>query len=151
VSDFLNQASDWKTLAALTGGSFAYRLGRVGIMAAGEGWALRSGFLLRGISMAGAFSAEVGTFEGVQRLLSDSQNPNRWTWGGEGGWRQGLFSSAITFGMLKGAGFASREQNVFFRHLFQSSAMVAGHQAAGALELAPRLWKFSNNSFMPRR
>src|SRR5215471_615592 len=40
-------------------------------------------------------------------------------------------------GLLRGAGFLAREQNVVLQHALQSTAMVGGHQLAGALQLAP--------------
>jgi len=137
VSRFVEEAANPNTLAALMAGGMAYRFGRVGILAMGEG-RVAAGSLLQSASIVGGFGLEVGTYELTSRTLSRDSNPNRWNWSGPGGWAQGLTTSAITFGMLKGAGFLGREQNLIFQHAFQGTAMVAGHNTAGILGLAPR-------------
>ncbi|MFO1518329.1 MAG: helix-turn-helix transcriptional regulator [bacterium] len=80
-------------------------------------------------------------FEGTSRLLAtasgDRNNPHLWQWSGQGGWAQGLSTSLVTFGMLKSAGYAAREQNVILQHLFSDFAMVGGHQVTGALGWTP--------------
>src|SRR5215471_13755742 len=136
VNGFVREATDSSTLAALMAGGLAYRFGRIGVMAAGEGF-LRPGFLLRGASVVGGFGLELGSYEFTRRLLSNDSNPNRWNWNGQGGWGQGLATSAITFGLLKSAGFVAREQNIAFQHLFQSTSMVLGHDAAASFGLVP--------------
>ena len=136
VEGFVGQASNAKTLAALMAGGFAYRFTRVGLMSGGAG--LSGVFPLRAASIFFGFGAEVGSFEFTQRLLSGEENAHRWNWNGVSGWKEGLTHSALTFGLLKAAGFLARDQNLILRHLFQSSALVAGHQAAHGLGIAPR-------------
>jgi hypothetical protein len=48
-----------------------------------------------------------------------------------------LINDALTFGLLKGAGYLSRESNVVFQHAFSSTAMVTGHQSAALLGITP--------------
>jgi hypothetical protein len=146
VSHFVEEAASPATLAALMAGGMAYRFGRVGVLAAGEGRLAAAP--LRLASYGFGLGAEVGAYEFTNRVLqtvgaagrppADSQNPNLWSWSGPGGWAQGLGSSALTFGLLKGAGFLAREQNLVLQHAFQSTAMVAGQNAVAALGIAPR-------------
>src|SRR4029453_3289643 len=65
-------------------------------------------------------------------------NSNLWRWNGNGGIRQGLLQSFVTFGALKGAGRLAQGENLIAQHLFQDTAMVLGHQVTGALGIAPR-------------
>jgi DNA-directed RNA polymerase sigma subunit (sigma70/sigma32) len=137
-SNFVNEATSATTLAAMAAGGMAFRLGRIGTLALGEG---RLGMTpLRLLSLGVGLSSEVGAFELTHRTLqsvSGSENPNLWVWSGQGGWAQGLASSFITFGMLKSAGFLGREQNLVFQHALQSSTMVLGQNLAGAFNLVP--------------
>jgi hypothetical protein len=68
VTGFVQEASNPATLAALMAGGFAYRFGRIGIMAAGEGWAARSSSFLRALSVSRGFGLEVSSFEFTNRL-----------------------------------------------------------------------------------
>ncbi|MFO1518980.1 MAG: hypothetical protein U1F57_04855 [bacterium] len=139
VSGFLDQASDWKNLAALSAGSVAYRLGRVASLSFSEKplLALPLKFLSYGVGL----SAEVSAYEISHRLLEtfsgDLSNPNRWKWAGKGGLAQGLGLSAVTFSTLKGASSLSEGQNVVLQHLFSDMAMVGGHQLGSALGFIP--------------
>src|SRR5262249_16135866 len=97
AGSFTQQAPDGRSLAAMMAGGMTYRLGRVGAMAAGTG---------RIASVGIGLGAEVTAFEMTNRSLSpltgESQsNPNLWRWDGQGGIRQGLLSSLVTFGTLK--------------------------------------------------
>src|SRR5262245_9483946 len=128
VGNFTQQATDWRSLAAMTAGGTAYRLGRVGALAAGTGRVLSAGIGL---------GVEVSAFEMTHRSLTSfsgeaSFQPNRWRWEGQGGIRQGLTSSLITFGSLKGIATLSQGQNVIVQHLLQDTGMVLGHQVSGA-------------------
>src|SRR5262245_61330306 len=64
VGGFAAQATDWRSLAAMTAGGFAYRAGRIGMMGLG------SGGLVRALSVGVGLTAEVSTFEGSHRALS---------------------------------------------------------------------------------
>ncbi|MFO1519492.1 MAG: PAS domain S-box protein [bacterium] len=134
VGRFAEQASDWRSLAAMTAGSLFYRLGRVGTLSL-------TSRPLHLLSYGVGLTAEVIAFEGTHRLLTsltESSIPaNLWRWNGRGGWREGLASSFVTFGMLKGAGALAEGQNLFLRHLFSDLSMVGGHQIAGSLGFAP--------------
>jgi diguanylate cyclase (GGDEF)-like protein len=129
VGGFAQQATDWRSLAAMMAGGMTYRVGRMGAMAAGTG---------RLASMGIGLGAEVTAFEMSNRSLSSltgdtRSNPNLWRWDGQGGIRQGLLSSLVTFGTLKGAGRLAQGENVVVQHLLQDTGMVLGHQVSGAL------------------
>src|SRR4029453_13506098 len=81
VGGFVAQATDLRTLAAITTGGMAYRMGRVGLMGLGSGNAVRA------LSVVGGLSAEVSAFEITNRgLLSMTGQPhgaaptNLWRW-----------------------------------------------------------------------
>src|SRR4029434_912986 len=67
VESFARQATDWRSLAALTAGGMAYRAGRVGTMG------LRVGVYghtpLGAAAVAAGLTAEVSAFEVAHRLL----------------------------------------------------------------------------------
>jgi hypothetical protein len=138
VGGFVHQATDWHSLAAMTAGGAAYRLGRIGMMSTG----LRGGKVL---SIAAGFGAEITTYEMTNRALQmietngrSSLNPNLWRWDGQGGIRQGLLNSLITFGTLKGAGRMASGENVLVQHLLQDTAMVLGHQVSAVFNITSR-------------
>src|SRR4030095_8810090 len=137
VGSFTQQATDWRSLASMMAGGMAYRAGRIGVMGLGNGSALRMASVGLGLT------AEVSTFELAHRSLeslnaSHTGNSNLWRWEGSGGIRQGLLQSFVTFGALKGAGHLAQGENLIAQHLLQDTAMVFGHQASGALGIAPR-------------
>jgi hypothetical protein len=123
VGGFISQATDWKNLSAVMAGGIAYRLGRVGGMAAGTG---------RLASVGVGLASEVSAFEMTNRFLTGGgpSNPNLWRWNGRGGLKEGWFSSFITFGTLKGLGRLTQGQNVVLQHASQDLGMVLGHQLA---------------------
>ena len=144
VGGFVEQATDLRTLAAISAGGLAFRAGRVGLMGLGTGNAVQA------LSYVGGLGAEVSAFELTSRGIASlsnrvlgpaplqPENPNLWRWSGSGGLRQGLLSSAVTFGALKSAGRLAQGENLLVQHLLQDSAMVMGHQASGALGMGPR-------------
>ena len=140
VEGFVREATRPTTLAAMMAGSTAYRFARIGVMGLPMG--ASASIPLQGLSYGVGLGAVVTAFEGANRFLSsvtgESSNPHLWSWNGEGGWRQGLVSSALTFGTLRGAGFLAREQNLIFQHFLQSTAMVAGHQLVARAGIAER-------------
>src|SRR4030095_3183132 len=141
VGGFVGQATDWRSLAAMTAGGMAYRAGRIGVMGLGRSSALRVASVGLGLT------AEVSTFELAHRGLTSvfvgathasPLHANLWRWSGPGGLRQGLLQSFITFGALKGAGRLARGENFIAQHLFQDSAMALGHQVSASWGLMPR-------------
>jgi len=155
VTHFIDEATNPVVLASLTMGSLAYRMGRLGVMGSSvvrsPGWSVVRGPL----SVVAGLGSEVTAFELTHRTLltiagghagPPLQNSSPftfhssplWSWSGPGGWAQGLTSSVLTFGLLKGAGFLSREQNIVLQHMFQSTAMVVGHQGSALVGFTPR-------------
>src|SRR4029450_4553605 len=64
VGSFTQQATDWRSLAAMTAGRTACRAGRIGVMGLGNG------SVLRAASVGLGLTAEVSTFEFAHRGLS---------------------------------------------------------------------------------
>src|SRR4030095_16960445 len=123
VEGFVRQATDGHALAAVAAGGMAYRVGRIGVMGLGSGHALR--FASVGLGLA----AEVSAFEVTNRGLHP-ENLNVWKWSGPGGLREGLLSSLVTFGTLKGFGRLTQGENLILQHGSQATGMVLGHQLA---------------------
>jgi hypothetical protein len=137
VGNFIREATDLRTLAAMMAGGMAYRLGRIGAMST------RVGAPLRIASLGIGLGAEVTAFEMTNRSLSSltgeiHSNPNLWRWDGQGGIRQGLLNSLVTFGALKGAGRLAQGENVVVQHLLQDMGMVLGHQVSGSFGITQR-------------
>ena len=144
VSRFVEEAASPTTLAAITAGGFAYRVGRLSVLSS---VGASGGTPVRLASLAFGLGSEVTAFEFTNRSFAQlraigrsplQQNPNLWNWSGPGGWRDGIAASLVTFGALRVAGFLAREQNLVLQHLFQGSAMVSGQQVAGFIGVAPR-------------
>jgi hypothetical protein len=132
VNGFVRQASDWKALAAMTAGSVAFRLGKVGVMAAGTEF--MGAMPLRMASFAVGLGAEVSAYEGVSRTLMSGS----WRWSGPQGIKAGLTSSFITFVTLKTGGRFAQGQNLILQHGIQDLAMVAGHELIYRAGKGPR-------------
>src|SRR4030095_3255871 len=130
VGSFADQVIDWKSMAAILAGTGAYRLGRMGIAGTGKGGVLKT------FSVGAGSAAEVLAFEITQRSLGSlivsekNGTANLWRWSGSRGLEQGLLSSLITFGTLKGAGALTQGENLILRHASQDLGMVLGHQLA---------------------
>ncbi|MFO1519042.1 MAG: hypothetical protein U1F57_05175 [bacterium] len=141
VNGFAEEATNWRSLAAMATGSLFYRFGRIGTLALASR-AGQAAPLLQAASYGVGLASEVTAFEGSSRLFAtlsgDRSNANLWRWSGRGGWGQGLASSFVTFGMLKSAGHLAEGQNVFVQHLFSDLAMVGGHQTAAVFGVMPR-------------
>src|SRR5262249_46627829 len=123
-----------RTLAAMTAGGITYRLGRVGSLAAGTGRLASAGIGL---------GVEVSAFEMTNRSLTaltgaSSFHPNLWPWEGQGGIRQELLSSLITFSSLKSTAQLAEGENVVVQHLLQDTGMVLGHQISAAFDATSR-------------
>src|SRR4029450_13884177 len=64
VGGFTRQATDWRSLAAMTAGRMPYRAGRIGVMGFGSG----NGIRLASVGLG--LSAEVSAFELTHRGLT---------------------------------------------------------------------------------
>src|SRR4030095_1642777 len=143
----------------MTVGGMAYRIGRTGVMGLG------SSAFLRASSIGAGLAAEVSAFDMTHRGLTtvsgrggpvwppalgspiggrphggaptNHGESNLWRWSGNGGLRQGILQSLITFGALKSAGRLAQGENLVAQHVYQDSAMVLGHQASGVLGITP--------------
>jgi|GEM_PF-4445670 len=135
TTGFVEKATDVKILSSLVAGGFASRLGKIGTVTAGMG--IVPALPLRVASTAAGFAVEITAFETSQRLLSSPSSPNLWKWEGYNGFKQGLLSSSVNFGLLKGTGRLALGQNLILQHFFQDAAMVTGHRALGALGILP--------------
>src|SRR5262245_10560537 len=133
VSGFVEHATDGRSLAAMTAGGMAYRLGRIGVLSA----EIKNFESLRWVSsLAVGLGSEASAFEMTNRLIVHA--PNLWQWDGPGGIRQGWLSSLITFGSLKCFGKLAEGQNLILQHGFQDAGMVLGHQLAYLAGIGPR-------------
>jgi len=145
VSDFVDQATDWKSIAAMTAGGLAYRWGKISVM--GTNWARQVAPLQKPLAIAFGLSSEVTAFEFTNRSLititeraglKPAPTTQLWNWSGPGGWKEGLLNSFITFGTLKGFGQLSQGQNLVLQHGFQDLGIVAGHQLVSLTGLGPK-------------
>ncbi|MFO1518924.1 MAG: malic enzyme-like NAD(P)-binding protein [bacterium] len=141
VSQFGEEATRPQTLAAMVMGGLAYRVGRIGTLALASQVGSAAP-LLTVASYGIGLGTEVSAFEATNRLFStlsgDRSNPNLWNWRGRGGWGEGLFSSALNFGLLKGVGSLAQGSNLILQHTLQSGAMVAGHHLVAHFGGLPR-------------
>jgi hypothetical protein len=145
---FVEQATEPVTLAAMVVGGMAYRIGRIGVLSmdvGATGWEP-----VRFASIVAGLGSEVTAFEITNRALislreraglKPAPTGNLWNWSGAGGWREGLLSSAITFGALRGAGALAQWQNLVFQHALQTTTMVGAQNifCGGAQPCAPSL------------
>ena len=141
VSSFIDQASDWKSLAAMMAGGLAYRFGKIGFLSLGARASSQSPLVtavVRGGSIAFGLSSEVTVFEFTNRTLqtffespiTGHRSPNLWAWSGPQGFKQGWLSSFVNFGTLKGFGRLAGSQNLILQHGVQDFGMVLGHHLA---------------------
>jgi hypothetical protein len=143
VDGFAQKTTDWKSLFALTTGSLAFRLSRLGCLHSMQFLSEASSKILnpalRGASWVAALGTESTAFEATHRALhASTHGPHLLRWNGHDGLKEGLLTSLITFGSLKGAGAVVQGQNVLLQHLFQDTGMVLAHQVSGHLGLAPK-------------
>src|SRR5262245_32157317 len=153
VGGFTQQATDWRSLSAMMAGGIAYRMGRIGTMTVG----VQNFEHLRRVASVGiGLGTEVTAFEMTNRTLQSVgaglvsahfeghpqgvplQARNLWRWEGSGGIRQGLLSSFITFGSLKGSARVAQGENVVVQHLLQDTGMVLGHQVSASFGITDR-------------
>src|SRR4030095_8323068 len=131
VEGFIQQATDLKSLAALSAGGLAYRAGGIGIL----GWA--KGALGQALSVGAGLAAEVSTFAMTQKTLN-SVGTTLWKWCGPNGLKQGILSSLVTFSTLKGFGKIAQGQNLIVQHGLQDLALVLGHQLLHGVGRGPK-------------
>jgi hypothetical protein len=129
VSNFISEASNYKTLAAMLCAGSAYRFTRIGAMTSTAPLLAGSGGILplfvRAGSYVPALATESGVFAGITRGLTrlEGQNPTR---SFEKDWAQAAFS----LGALKLFGGVAQGQNLILQHLFADTGMVIGNHAA---------------------
>jgi hypothetical protein len=155
VSGFVDQATEWKSLASMMAGGLAYRYGRIAFLGAASrlpASVQNFSLLIRGSSALFGLGTEVATFEFTNRFLNtirptdpspqspvtDHRSPNLWSWSGKGGLMEGLLHSFITFGTLKGFGKLAGAENVIIQHGSQDLGMALGHQLTYRLGLAEK-------------
>ncbi|MFO1518960.1 MAG: HEAT repeat domain-containing protein [bacterium] len=139
ISRFVQEATDWKSLASMMAGGVAFRLGKIGLIAGAErglGSAASRLFpLVQAASAVGGLAVEVTVFEGSRRgLVSFTEeskgNPNLFSWHGKGGIKDAWLSSFVNFGTLKGFGKLAEGQNLLAQHALQDLGMVTGRHVA---------------------
>jgi len=142
TENFLNQVTDWKSLAAMTVASFAYRLGKISLLSAQT---LQDLPLVGPASVGTGLVSETTAFEFTHRSLTtffpaepSAQNPNVWRFSGCGGWKEGWVSSLASFGTLKGLGKIGEEGNLFYQHALQDLGVVATHQFLGQMGITEK-------------
>src|SRR5262249_35847858 len=124
---------------------------RGGVMAR---WAGQVLLPIRPLSIGAGLVAETATFEWANRTLntfwaahpSPLQASRLWSWSGPGGLKEGLLNSFLFFGVMKGTGFLTREENWVVQHSLQSSAVVGTQNIAANIGLLPK----SEGSFAER-
>ncbi len=144
LDHFVEQASDWKSLAAMTAGSLAYQAGKIGVFSAVPKLlgAVSHPLFTKTSAILFGLSCEVSAFRTVNHILNAPlrQAQGRLLSPDEGG---GLFgkewlSTFTDFVTLKGLGRLGAGQNVILSHLFQDTGMVAWHQLAYSLALSTK-------------
>ncbi|MBL7685673.1 MAG: protein kinase, partial [Deltaproteobacteria bacterium] len=135
------ELTNGQAVLAMMSGSLAYRAARTSVLSLGSA-GVGTSILLRPASVGLGLLGEVLSFEGVNRGLqglgSSQVSANLWRWEGQGGWREGLLQSLITFSTLKLGGHFTQGQNWVLQQLGASTAMVAGHQAVYQLGFGER-------------
>ncbi len=139
----VQEATNFHSLTAMTVASFGFQFGR---MLGGRLLYLALPFLKRSPQVLNFSSSLIGlgmevlSFEGTQRALEFRENgflnnPNLWSWVGEGGWRGSLSCGLMNFGTLKLGNHFFAAQSFLLREFISDSFMVAGHHVAHALNL----------------
>lgn len=133
VNNFSSQAADPSSLAAMTIGSFAFRLARLGFLqgAASTGLSrIAPRFLTQGAAHLFALSTEVTAFRGANHFFASLSGhfPEQSIFDSKG-WK-GTFTDFLA---LKSIGHLGAGQNIFLTHFAQANAMVLGHQISADL------------------
>lgn len=141
VSHFTEEATNWRSMIALSTGGIAYRLGRIGALSLASRASVTAP-LWRAVSYGVGVGSEAGVFEWTHRSLlslSDSGSASSlWRWSGQGGWEQSLLSSCLTFGMLRASGHFVQSQNILCQHLFTDLSLLGARSAAAAFGGLPQ-------------
>ncbi len=132
LNHFSEEACDWKNLLAMTTGSFAYRLGKIGAYSLGSSKYLSPLFGL---------ASEVTVYRGVTSLLNSFRPPLH---SSASSW----FNDFVNFGTLKFFGKISQNQNLFLQHFIQDSGMVAAQHLAYTLQLSPAIQGTLSEQFL---
>jgi hypothetical protein len=134
VSHSMDEATNWKTISAMTAAGAASRLLRLGSMtAAAPLLAHRSAWLpalIRTGSQAVALSGESAVFAGMSRSFRNLEGrPSSQPFSEE--WAQTM----ISLGSLKAFGGITKGQNIVLQHLAADLGLVAGQNLASAAHL----------------
>lgn len=128
LESFAQGASDWRSLAAMSAGSLAYRAAKLGLLSLGAGRI--APLALRLAAPALALGTEVSVYRGVTGALGASAA------GSEAGISSREFlNDYVHFASLKLFGVAARGQGFLLSHALQDAGMLAGHQLAHGLGL----------------
>ena len=131
LSNFCHELRDWRNLAAMTIGGFAYRLGRVGMLGVSSVTAIdRIAAPMIGLACKVTISRQASFF-----LKGEACSPV-----GKEYWLRDYLS----FGSLKLFGRISYFQSLLFSHFIQNKGMALDRQIAYGLHLAT----FPNAAFL---
>jgi len=133
----VRQLADPRSGLPVLAAGAAYRLGRLAGLGLAAGKGAQSGRVLWGASYALGLSGEAAVFEGTHRLLAPPA-AGSWHWEGAEGLKDGLFSSWITFGLLRVSGGLAAGKNLLLAHFFQDSTALLGQDVAARLGFLPR-------------
>ena|GEM_PF-5412801 len=135
VTRSLDEATNWKTLAAITAAGAASRWIRLGSLNSASpllsGGSTAMNSVVRGASSGVALSGESAVFAGMNRTLQPESTTHR-------SFAQDWMKSAVDLGCLKAFGVLGRDQNFILRQLGADLGLVAGEHAAAALGLVPK-------------
>lgn len=121
-NSFVAQATHLPSLLAMGMGSFAYRVGSLGVLSLGG----RAPGMARFFAPLSGLSLEVSTYRMASDVLEGQAFPARASW----------WADFANFGALKLAAWGSQGQNRLGSYALQDSAMLASQQFAHALNLA---------------
>src|SRR5262245_25265512 len=127
VENFVTQAANEKSIAAMMPGGLAYRTVRMGTLALGSQYLSQFPLLVRyGSSLAG-LAGESAAFTAVNRGLEGQLlHPG---FGKEWG------NSAISLGALRFFGKLGEGQNLILQHLFADFGLVTSHHLAALAKI----------------
>jgi hypothetical protein len=124
VEHFTDQACDGHTLAAVTAGGIAHRLGRWLTLQAVSPFFSEFSSLLRLLAGLGGTTAESGVFLGSSELLRPSSLSS---------FPQNFTSTFLTFGTLRAFGKLTFGQNLLVQHLFADIGLLTSRRLSALL------------------